>query len=99
MIEVLTAKLNLTDAQVTQVTAIIRAGMQQAVAIHRDDTLSDEEKMTKMEESRLATRAQIRAVLTPAQQAIFDAMPAHPRGPRPAGDAPPPPPPPPPPPT
>ena len=85
--EQLKAKLNLTDAQVTQVTAILAKQKDQMIALHEDDSISDEDKRTKMMDMMKATHDQIRAILTPAQQALFDAM-------KPGHGGPPPPPPP-----
>jgi Spy/CpxP family protein refolding chaperone len=95
MLEHLQTALNLTADQAKQVEAILKDQMQQGRAIRDNDTLSDDERMAKMQESRKASRAKIRALLTPDQQKIFDAMPPmgpHHGGPGP-GDAPPPPPP------
>ena len=82
----LTQKLSLTADQVTAVGAILDSGRAQGKAVHADTTLSREDMHQKMQAIRAATRQQIRAALTPAQQAIFDTLPQH------GGKRPPPPP-------
>jgi len=94
--EELKAKLNLTDDQYTKVVAIISATKEKAMAIRDDDSLEDDDKRAKMMDLMKTTHDQIRALLTPDQQKIYDSMmPAHgPGGPPPAppsGDSPPPP--------
>lgn len=82
----LTEKLGLTADQQKTVGAIIADGRSQAKELRGDDTLAPEDRKAKMREIAKATREQIRAVLTPDQQKIFDALPVR-------GDRPPPPPP------
>jgi hypothetical protein len=73
----LTAKLNLTSAQQKTVGGILQSEGGQLKELRADQTLSQEDKRAKMQEIRQSTRAQIRAALTPAQQAIFDTLPAN----------------------
>jgi Spy/CpxP family protein refolding chaperone len=81
VLEELTQKLSLTPDQQKQVGDIIKAGREQMRTIHENDSLSDDDKRAQMKQATSATRAQIRAVLTPDQQKIFDTLPT--RGPRP----------------
>jgi Spy/CpxP family protein refolding chaperone len=96
ILEDLTQKLTLTADQQKQVGDLIKSSREQMKTLHEDDSMSDEDKRAKMKEIMGTTRSQIRAVLTPEQQAIFDKLPT--RGPRPPqppagaapGDTPPP---------
>lgn len=72
--EELKAKLNLTDDQYTKVAAIISSTREQAKAIHEDDSLGDDDKRAKMMDLMKSTHDQIRALLTPDQQKIYDSM-------------------------
>ncbi|MGA2691975.1 MAG: hypothetical protein ABSF76_06380 [Opitutaceae bacterium] len=87
ILEDLTAKLGLTADQQKTVGAIIANSRSQAKALRGDDSISREDRRQKMQEILGTARTQIRAALTPAQQALFDALPAN-------GGGPPPPPPP-----
>jgi Spy/CpxP family protein refolding chaperone len=93
-LKMLAEKLQLTDEQKTQIKPIMQKAEQDATALRDDDSLSKEDKRDKMMAIRKTSHDQIRALLTPDQQATYDAMPperGH-RGPPPAGgDAPPPP--------
>jgi Spy/CpxP family protein refolding chaperone len=80
-LEDLTQKLNLTADQQKSVGDAIKTSRDQMKAIRGDDSLSDDDKRAKSRELTAATRAQIRALLTPDQQAIFDKLPT--RGQRP----------------
>ena len=72
----LTEKLSLTPEQQTQINAIWDQAETQGKALRsQDEQLRDQGK-----EVMKATRAQVRAVLTPEQQKIFDAMPPPGRG-------------------
>jgi len=85
------AKLNLTDAQFTQVSAILAKLKEDATAVREDDSLSDDDKRDKMMAIMKSGHDQIRALLTPDQQKIFDTLrPQHGGPPRPPADAPPP---------
>jgi Spy/CpxP family protein refolding chaperone len=80
-LEDLTQKLSLTADQQKSVGAAINSGRDQMKALRDDDSLSDDDKRAKGRELMAATKAQIRALLTPDQQAIFDKLPT--RGQRP----------------
>ena len=67
-------KLNLTDDEVTKITAILQDGGKQMATINGDTTLSDDDKKAKMEALHKSTHDQIRAVLTPDQQTTFDTL-------------------------
>jgi hypothetical protein len=73
----LTAKLSLTADQQKTVGAIIADCDGQLKALREDDSIAREDKRAKMKTIVETARGQIRAALTPAQQAIFDAMPTH----------------------
>jgi hypothetical protein len=91
VLEELTAKLSLTADQQKSVGAAIKSGRDQMKAVRDDDSLSDDDKRAKGREIMGATKAQIRALLTPDQQAIFDKMPmrgGRPPAPPPADGAP-----------
>jgi hypothetical protein len=77
MIQELTQKLSLTAEQQGQVAAILRTDRQQMRELHDDQTMSDDDKHARMKEMKAATHGQIRALLTPDQQKIFDALPEH----------------------
>ena len=72
--EQLKAKLNLTDAQFTQVSAIFAKQRQGMIALHEDDTLSDDDRRDKMMALMKSSHDEIRALLTPDQQKIFDTL-------------------------
>jgi Spy/CpxP family protein refolding chaperone len=71
----LTAKLNLTADQQKTIGDIIRTARSQSKEVRDDDSLSAEDKRSKMREIFTNEKAQIREALTPEQQATFDAMP------------------------
>jgi Spy/CpxP family protein refolding chaperone len=89
----LKAKLGLTDAQVQQIKDIFKTQMQQGRALREDDSLSDDDRRAKMMALMKSAHDQVRAILTPAQQQIFDTMPPAGMGPRGRGPGGPPPPP------
>jgi hypothetical protein len=57
------------------VGALIADNDGQLKALHEETSLSNEEKRAKAQAIISATRGEIRAALTPAQQAIFDTLP------------------------
>lgn len=87
-LQMLDEKLHLTDAQKQQITAIWSSSEQQGKALRDDSTLSKEDRRAKMGDIMKASHDQVRAVLTPDQQATFDAMPPEKHGHRgpPPGD-------------
>jgi Spy/CpxP family protein refolding chaperone len=86
----LTEKLSLTAAQQTQIKAIWANDAVQLKALRAETGLSRDDMRAKRMAIMTASHTQVRAVLTPAQQQIFDALPPEPRGHRgpPPGDKP-----------
>ena len=69
-------KLNLTADQKAQINAIWDQAEQNARAARDDATATaKEERRAKMREGMKAVRQQVRGVLTPEQQKIFDTLP------------------------
>lgn len=67
--------LGLTDQQKTQIGDILRKEADQLTALRDDESMARREKFKAMRKIREEGRQQIRALLTPEQQAKFDAMP------------------------
>jgi Spy/CpxP family protein refolding chaperone len=74
-LEDLTQKLTLTADQQKSVGDAIKSGREQMKALRDDEALSDDDRRAKGRELMASTRAAIRALLTPEQQAIFDKIP------------------------
>jgi Spy/CpxP family protein refolding chaperone len=74
-LEDLTQKLSLTADQQKSVGDAIKSGHEQMKALRDNDALSDDDKRAKGKELMASTKAAIRALLTPEQQAIFDKIP------------------------
>ena len=70
----LSEKLNLTDAQKTDVNSILANEANEIKAVHKDGSLSDEQKQAKIKEIRDSSREKINAILTPEQQKKFAEM-------------------------
>lgn len=68
------AKLNLTDDQKAKMKAIHQSAGIQTKALRDDKPLSPEQRKAKMKEIRQSTKDQIRQILTPEQQKMFDEM-------------------------
>jgi hypothetical protein len=60
--------MNLTDDQKTKITAIRADAKDQAKAVKKDTSLSDEQRQQKMKQIKMDTRKQVWAVMTPEQQ-------------------------------
>lgn len=75
-LEFLTEKLNLTEDQRTKIKAIWKQSAGQVKALRDEASLAREDLRAKADAMRKANRDQVRAVLTPEQQAIFDQLPA-----------------------
>lgn len=73
----LTVKLTLTPEQQKTVGTIIADCDGQLKALRADDSIAKEDKRAQMKTIIQTTRGQIRAVLTPDQQKIFDTLPTH----------------------
>lgn len=82
--QMLTEKLKLTPEQQERIKAIWKQAGGEGRALREDAAQDRAETRAKAQELRKATRDQVRTVLTPEQQAIFDQMPAEGPG-RPAG--------------
>jgi Spy/CpxP family protein refolding chaperone len=76
----LSETLGLTDAQKVQVEALFREELAAMKAIRDDAALADDARRAKGRELRESYRGKLRALLTPEQQAKFDAMPKPPHG-------------------
>ncbi|GEM_PF-664588 len=68
-------ELGLTDAQKEQVKSILQAQKPKLDALRENESLNRRQKMKQGRELRESVQKQIRALLTPEQQAKFDAMP------------------------
>jgi len=82
--------LGLNAEQKEKVGAILKEQMELGRAIREDESLTQDQRREKMQAQGKATREKIRALLTPEQQAKFEAMPMRgpggPRGERPRKD-------------
>jgi Spy/CpxP family protein refolding chaperone len=66
--QMLAQKLNLTDAQKQQFQQIGQQMRQQGMAIHKDSSLTDDQKKEKMQGLRKQSHQQMFAILTPEQK-------------------------------
>jgi Spy/CpxP family protein refolding chaperone len=73
----LTQQLSLTPDQQKQVAAILKSDHEQMKTLRGDDSIAPDDKRAQAKAIMSSTRSQIRALLTPEQQKIFDALPAH----------------------
>jgi Spy/CpxP family protein refolding chaperone len=67
-------KLQLTVEQKKQLRELRQSARDQAAIIRNDQTLTPEQRMAKLKELHASTHAQMKAVLTPAQQTQFENM-------------------------
>ena len=70
----MTKMLNLTDDQQQKIKPILENQASQMQALHQDTTMSRQDKMAKMMQIRQSSNDQIKAILTPDQQAKFAQM-------------------------
>ncbi len=70
----LAEKLNLTQAQQDQIKPIMEKQREQAKAIRQDNSLSQDQKRTKMQALHQDTQTQLNAILTPEQQQQWQQM-------------------------
>ena len=70
----LTKKLNLTADQQNQILPILTARQQQMQSIWSDNSLSREDRQSKMRAVREDSDSKIRAVLTDSQKQTYDRM-------------------------
>lgn len=76
--------LALTDEQKAKAMTVLQAEGEKLAALRADDSLRLRKKLKQFREIRESARTQIRALLTPEQQAKFDALPKPKR--RPGGE-------------
>jgi Spy/CpxP family protein refolding chaperone len=74
VLQLLSEKLSLTDAQKDAIRPILAAEPNEIKAVHLDSSLSSEQKLAKIKEIRDSNREKINALLTPEQQKIFAEM-------------------------
>jgi Spy/CpxP family protein refolding chaperone len=70
-LEMLTEKLDLTEAQTAAIKPIFAAEANDIKAVWQDNSLSREQKQSKIAEIRKSSKEKINAILTPEQQAKF----------------------------
>ena len=75
-------KLGLTDDQKEKLKAIFEKNMPKMKELRGDTALSQEDKRAKMQEIRQSEAEEIRALLTPEQQAKMKEMRAAAKGPK-----------------
>lgn len=73
-VKMMSEELGLSEAQIAQIKPIMADEAKALKALQDDTSLAQDAKRGKMREIRQAHSAKIRAVLTPEQQAKFDAM-------------------------
>jgi Spy/CpxP family protein refolding chaperone len=78
-LEMLTKKLNLTDAQTAAIKPIFAAEANDIKAVRQDNSLSKEQKQGKMFDIRKAANEKINTILTPEQQAKWAELKEHAR--------------------
>jgi Spy/CpxP family protein refolding chaperone len=74
VLEQLSEKLNLTDAQKAAIKPILATEVNEIKAVHQDGSLSNEQKQAKIKEIRDSSREKINALLTTEQQEKFAEM-------------------------
>ncbi len=93
-LQMMTKQLNLTADQQEKIKPMLESQNQQMQALHQDTSLSQEDRMSKMQQIRQSTNEQIKSVLNPDQQQKFEQMNSRhghgPGGPPPGQSAPPP---------
>lgn len=70
----MTQQLNLTSQQQQQVKPILDSETQQMQALRQGSSLSQQDRMTKMQDIRQSSGSQIKALLNSDQQAKFERM-------------------------
>ena len=73
----LTKQLNLNDAQQQQIKPILENEMQQMQSLHADSSLSQQDRMSKMQQIRQNTSDQIKPILNADQQEKYEQMVSH----------------------
>jgi Spy/CpxP family protein refolding chaperone len=78
-LEMLTKELNLTDAQTVAIKPIFATEANDIKAVWQDNSLSKEQKQSKMFDIRKAANEKINTILTPEQQAKWAELKEHAR--------------------
>jgi hypothetical protein len=73
-LEMLSKQLNLSSDQQQQIKPILENESQQMQSLHSDTSLSQQDRMGKMQAIRENTNSQIKPILTPDQQAKWQQM-------------------------
>lgn len=76
-LQMMTQQLNLTSDQQTQIKPILENESTQMQSLRSDSSLSQQDRMSKMQEIRQNTSSQIKPILTPDQQTKYDQMMSH----------------------
>jgi periplasmic protein CpxP/Spy len=91
-VKMMSDRLNLTPDQQTKIKPVLEDQRTQAQALRKDESLSDDDRRSKMRTLRESTNSKIRDVLTDDQKKQFDEMQQQMRDrgrPQPGGDNPP----------
>ena len=70
----MTQQLNLTSDQQQKIKPVLEQEQQQMQTLHGDTSMSQQDRMSKMQQIRQGTNDQIKSVLTPDQQQKFAQM-------------------------
>ena len=73
-LQMMTKQLNLTADQQQKIKPLLESQSQQMQALHQDTSLSQEDRMNKMQQIRQSTNEQIKSSLNPEQQQKFEQM-------------------------
>ena len=73
-LQMMTKQLNLTADQQQKIKPMLESESQQMQTLHQDTSLSQEDRMSKMQQIRQSTNEQIKSSLNPDQQQKFDEM-------------------------
>lgn len=73
-LQMMTKQLNLTSDQQQQIKPILENEQQQFQALHQDSSLSQQDRMSKMQQIRENTASQIKPILNADQQAKYQQM-------------------------
>lgn len=76
-LQMLTQQLNLTSDQQTQIKPILENESQQMESLRSDTSLSQQDRMSKMQEIRKNTASQMNPILNPEQQTKYKEMMSH----------------------
>lgn len=73
-LEEISARLNLTPEQKTAIAPILQKQAAELREVHQDTSLRRREKLTRTRDILSSAQAGIRALLTPEQQPVYDAI-------------------------